>query len=139
MKAFLDSSAIFKVLKKEEGYTRAVERLERIRDGQDQGCTDSITIGEIVFAFLSRGLTDEAVRARAYIAGIPNLDVVEAITSSLCHRAAELKRKYFKRSEKTFFSLYDGVHLAIAERYCDVFLTADSDFEKVTELPVEFV
>ena len=139
MKAFLDSSAILKVLKKEEGYPKAVERLNAIRDGQDQGHTDSIAIGEIVYAFLSRGLSDEAVMARAYIAGIPNLNIVEEITSSIGHRAAELKRKYFKRSEKTFFSLYDGVHLAIAERYCDVFLTADSDFEKVTELRVEFV
>ncbi len=139
MNVFLDASAFLKVLKKEEGYAKVVQRLNRIRDSQDQGHTDSIVIGEIVYAFLSRGLDDEAVRARAYVADIPNLTVVEAITSPICHRAAELKKKYFRRSEKTFFSLYDGVHLALAERWCDVFLTSDSDFEKVTELPIEFV
>jgi len=77
------------------------------------------------------------VKARAYIEGIPNLTVVEEIPVSTSHKAAELK-KYFKRAEKTF-SLYDGIHLALAEKYGDVLLTSNSDFKSVTEVKVEFI
>ncbi len=139
MKVFFDSSAFLKVLKEEEGHQRAVDRLLRVSQGQDAGHADSIVVAEIIYAFLSRGLEDEAIRARAYIESIPNLAIVENITSSISHRGAELKRKYFSRSRKTFFSLYDGIHLAVAEKYCDVFVTSDLDFEGVTELKIDFV
>jgi len=139
MKVFFDSSALLKILKEEEGYQRVVERLKKVARGEDAGHTDTIVVAEIVYAFLSRGLEDEAMRARAYIESIPNLAVVENIPSSVSHRGAELKHKYFKRSEKTFFSLYDGIHLAVAERCSDVFVTSDPDFKGVTELKVELV
>jgi len=139
VKAFFDTSAFLKVLKKEEGYEKVVEWLKKVRNGQQIGYTDTIVIAEIVYAFLSQGLDDEAVKARTYIEGISNLTVVENIPISISHRGAELKKKYFKRAEKTFFSLYDGVHLALAEKYCEVFLTSDSDFKNVTEVKIEFI
>lgn len=88
---------------------------------------------------MSQGLDDEAVKARTYIEGIPNLTIVENIPTSISHRDAELKKRYFRRAEKTFFSLYDGVHLALAEKHCEVFLTSDSDFREVIEVKVEFI
>jgi len=116
-----------------------VEQLERIMGGRDTGFTDTIVLAEIAYAFLSRGLADSAIKARAYITSIPNLEVVERITPSISHRGAELKHKYFRRAQKTFFSLYDGIHLAVAEIFCEAFMTSDSDFEDVVELRVLFV
>jgi predicted nucleic acid-binding protein len=139
MKVFFDASAFLKVLKQEESYSEAIEWLTKVRNGEHVGYTDTIVIAEIVYAFLSQGLNDEAVKARTYIGGIPNLTIVEEIPVSISHRGAELKKRYFKRAEKKFFSLYDGVHLAIAERYCEVFVTSDSDFKGVTEVKVEFI
>lgn len=139
MKVFFDTSAFLKILKKEESHSRVIEWLTKIKSEEHAGYTDTIVIAEIVYAFLSQGLNDEAVKARAYIEGIPNLTIVEKIPISISHRGAELKRRYFKRAEKTFFSLYDGVHLAIAERYCEAFITSDSDFKNVTEIKVEFI
>ena len=139
MKVFFDTSAFVKVLKKEEGYGKVVEWLTKVRNGEHVGYTDTIVIGEIVYAFLSQGLGDEAVKARTYIEGIPNLTIVENIPTSISHRGAELKKRYFRRAEKTFFSLYDGVHLALAEKHCELFLTSDSDFRDVTGVRVEFV
>lgn len=139
MRIFFDASAFLKVLKKEEGYEKVVEWLREVIEGKHAGYTDAIVIAEIIYAFLSRGLDDEAVRARTYMEGIPNLTIVEEISVSTSHRAAELKRKYFKRAERIFFSLYDGVHLALAEKYCGVLLTSDSDFKDVTEVKVEFI
>lgn len=139
MKVFFDASAFLTVLKKEENYDRVVEWLTKVRNGELTGYTDTIVIAEIVYAFISQGLDDEAVKARAYIEGISNLTIIEEIPTSISHRGAELKKRYFKRAEKTFFSLYDGVHLALAEKYCEVFLTSDSDFRDVTELKVEFI
>jgi len=139
MKVFFDTSAFLKVLKKEENYDRVVEWLKKVKNGEHTGYADTIVIAEIVYAFLSQGLDDEAVKARTYIEGIPNLTIVEEIPTSTSHRGAELKKRYFKRAEKTFFSLYDGVHLALAEKYCEVFLTSDSDFRGVTEVKVEFI
>jgi len=139
VKVFFDTSAFVKVLKKEEGYGKVVEWLTKVRNGEHVGYTDTIVIGEIVYAFLSQGLGDEAVKARTYIEGIPNLTIVENIPTPISHRGAELKKRYFRRAEKTFFSLYDGVHLALAEKYCEVFLTSDSDFREVTEVKVEFI
>jgi len=139
MRIFLDASAFLKVLKKEDGYDNVAEWLKKVTKGEHNGCTDTIVIAEIVYAFLSQGLNDEAVRARAYIEGIPNLTIIEEIPTSLSHRGAELKKKYFKRAGKTFFSLYDGVHLALAERSSEIFLTSDSDFRDVTEVKVEFI
>lgn len=139
MKIFFDTSAFLKVLKKEESYEKVVEWLTKVRDGEHAGYTDTIVIAEIVYAFLSQGLDDEAVKARTYIEGISNLTIVEEIPIPISHRAAELKKRYFKRAEKTFFSLYDGVHLALAEQYCEVFVTSDSDFKGVKEVKVEFI
>lgn len=139
MRVFLDASAFLKVLKKEDGHDMIVEWLTKIRDGEHSGYTDTIVIGEIVYAFLAKGLDEEAVKARAYIEGIPNLTVVHEIPTSISHRAAELKKRYFKRSEKTFFSLYDALHLAIAEKHCELLLTSDSDFREVTEVKVDLV
>ncbi len=139
MKVFFDTSAFLKVLKKEEGYEKVVEWLTKIRNGKQIGYTDTIVIAEIVYAFLSQGLEDEAVKARTYIEGIPNLTIVEKIPISISHRGAELKKKYFKRAEKTFFSLHDGIHLALAEKYCETLLTSDSDFKNATEVKVEFI
>jgi len=139
MKVFFDASAFLRVLKKEGNYGKVVEWLGKVRNNEHDGYTDTIVIAEIVYAFLSQGLDDEAVKARTYIEGIPNLSVVEMIPASVSHRAAELKKRYFKRAEKTFFSLYDAIHLAIAEKYCEIFLTADSDFKDVTEARVEFI
>jgi len=139
MRVFFDTSAFLKVLKKEENYSGVVQWLLRVRGGEHAGYTDTIVIAEMVYAFLAQGLEDEAVRARAYVEGIPNLTIIEDVPTSISHRGAELKKKYFKRAEKTFFSLYDGVHLALAEKHCEVFLTSDSDFKGVTEVKVEFV
>ncbi len=139
MKVFLDTSAFLKVLKKEESHDRVVEWLTKIKNGGHVGYTDTIVIAEIVYAFLSQGLNDEAVKARAYIEGIPNLTIVEEVPTSFSHRAAEFKKRYFKRAEKKFFSLYDGMHLAIAERYCEIFITSDSDFKGVIEIKIEFI
>jgi len=139
VKVFFDTSAFVKVLKKEEGYGKVVEWLTKVRNGEHVGYTDTIVIGEIVYAFLSQGLGDEAVKARTYIEGILNLTIVENIPVSISHRGAELKKRYFKRAEKTFFSLYDGVHLALAEKHGELFLTSDSDFRDVTEVKVEFI
>jgi len=139
VKVFFDTSAFLKVLKKEEGYEKVVEWLTKVKEGEQIGYTDTIVIGEMVYAFLSQGLEDEAVKARTYIEGISNLTIVEKIPISISHRGAELKKKYFKRAEKTFFSLYDGVHLALAEKYCEAFLTSDSDFKNVTEVKIEFI
>jgi predicted nucleic acid-binding protein len=139
MNAFFDASAFLKILKREENYSKVVERLTRVTDGRDTGYTDAIAIAEIVYAFLSQGLDEEAIRARTYIEGIPNLTILEEITTSTSHRGAELKKKYFKRSGRTFFSLYDGIHLALAEKHCEVFLTSDSDFKDVNEVKVEFI
>lgn len=139
MKVFLDASAFLKVLKGEEGYERVVEWLTKIREGEHSGHTDTIVIGEIVYAFLAKGLDEEAVKARAYIEDIPNLTVVSDVPTSISHRAAELKKRYFKRSERTFFSLYDALHLALAEKHCELFLTSDSDFRDVTEVKVDLV
>jgi len=139
MKIFFDASAFLKVLKKEERYGKIVEWLTEVRSGEHMGFTDTIVIAEIVYAFLSQGLDDEAMKARTYIEGIPNLTIVENIPTSISHRGAELKKKYFKRAEKTFFSLYDGVHLALAEKNCELFLTSDSDFKDATEVKVEFI
>jgi len=139
MKIFFDTSAFLKVLKKEESCSKVVEWLTKVRNGEHVGYTDTIVIAEIVYAFLSQGLNDEAVKARAYIEGILNLTIVENIPVSISHRGAELKKRYFKRAEKTFFSLYDGVHLALAEKHGELFLTSDSDFRDVTEVKVEFI
>jgi predicted nucleic acid-binding protein len=139
MRVFFDAGAFLKVLKMEDGHERVVHRLVRVREGEDTGFTDTIVIAEIAYAFLSRGLDDEAVKARAYIESIPNLTVVENVPPSISHRGAELKKKYFKRSAGTFFSLYDAIHLAVAERHCETFMTSDTDFEGVTELEVELV
>ena len=139
MKVFFDTSAFLKVLKKEENYDRVVEWLTKVRNGEHDGYTDTLAISEIVYAFLSRGLDDEAVKSRTYLEGIPHLTIVETIPLSISHRGAELKKRYFKRAEKTFFSLYDGIHLALAEKNCELFLTSDSDFRDVTEIKVEFV
>jgi len=139
MKVFFDASAFLKVLKKEENYGKVVEWLEKVRRNEHEGYTDTIVIAEIVYAFLSQGLDDEAVKARTYIEGIPNMKVIETISTPVSHRAAELKKRYFKRAEKTFFSLYDSIHFAVAEKYCEIFLTADSDFRDVTEPKVEFI
>jgi len=139
MKIFFDTSAFLKVLKKEDSYGKVVEWLTKVRSGEHAGYTDTIVIGEIVYAFLSQGLDDEAVKARAYIEGIPHLTIIENIPASISHRGAELKKRYFKRAEKTFFSLYDGMHLALAEKHCELFLTSDSDFKDVTEVKVEFI
>jgi len=127
------------VLKGEEGYEKVVEWLTKIRGGEHSGHTDSIVIGEIIYAFLAKGLDEEAVKARAYIEDIPNLTVASDITTSISHRAAELKKRYFKRSERTFFSHYDALHLAIAEKHCELLLTSDSDFREVTEVKIELV
>lgn len=137
MKIFFDTSAFLKVLKREEGYERIVEWLNKVQNGEHQGYTDTIVIGEMVYAFIARGFDDEAVKARAYIEGLPNMTVVHDIPVSVSHRAAELKKRYYKRSEKTFFSLYDALHLALAERYCELLLTSDSDFRDVTEVKVD--
>jgi len=139
MKVFFDTSVFLKVLKKEEYYGKVVEWLTKVKNGEHDGYTDTIAIAEIVYAFLSQGFSDEAVKARTYIEGIPHLTTIENIPLSTSHRGAELKKKYFKRSEKTFFSLYDGIHLAIAEKNCELFLTSDSDFKDVTEVKVEFI
>ena len=139
MNVFFDASAFLKVLKKEENYSKVTEWLSKVRDGEHDGYTDTIAIAEIVYAFLSQGLSDEAVKARTYIEGIPHLTTVENIPLTISHRGAELKKKYFKRAEKTFFSLYDGMHLAIAEKNCELLLTSDSDFRDVTEVEVELI
>ena len=139
MKVFFDTSAFLKVLKREEGYERTVEYLNKVRDGEHQGYTDTIAIGEMVYAFLSRGLDDEAVKARAYVEGLPNMTVVSDIPASVSHRAAELKKRYYRRSEKTSFSLYDALHLALAEKHCELLVTSDSDFRDVTEVKVDLV
>jgi len=139
VKVFFDTSAFLKVLKKEEGYGKVVEWLKKVRNGEHDGYTDTIVIAEIIYAFLSRGLDNEAVESRAYIESISNLTIIDDVSVAVSHKSAELKRKYFKRSEKTFFSLYDGLHLALAERHCELFITSDSDFEDVTEVKVEFV
>ncbi|MBS7630965.1 PIN domain-containing protein [Candidatus Bathyarchaeota archaeon] len=139
MRVFLDASAFLKVLKREEGYEGIVEWLMKIKDGEHSGYTDTIVIGEIAYAFLAQGLDEEAVKARAYIEGISNLTVVHEIPTSISHRAAELKKRYFKRSDGTFLSLYDAFHLAIAEKHCELLLTSDSDFRNVTEVKVEIV
>ena len=62
--------------------------------------------------------------------------VVNEVPTSILHRAAELKKRYFKRSERTFFSLYDALHLALAEKHCEFFLKSDSDFRDVKEVKV---
>jgi len=139
MKIFFDTSAFLKVLKKEENYGKVVEWLTKVKTGEHTGYTDTIVVAEIVYAFLSQGLDDEAVKARTYIEGIPHLTIIENIPASISHRGAELKKRYFRRAEKTFFSLYDGIHLALAEKHCDLFLTSDSDFRDVTEVKVEFI
>jgi len=59
------------------------------------------------------------VKARAYIEGISNLTIVEEIPTSVSHRGAELKKRYFKRAEKTFFSLYDGIHRSYLQKPYD--------------------
>jgi len=56
---------------------------------------DTIVIAEIVYAFLSQGLDDKAMKARTYIEGIPNLTIVENISTSISHRGAELKKEIF--------------------------------------------
>ena len=139
MRIFLDTSAFLKVLKEEEGYRKIVEWLTKVRNGEHAAYTDTIAIAEIVYAFLSQGLDDEAVKARTYIEGIPNLTVLENIPASISHRSAELKKRYFKRAEKTFFSLYNGMHLALAEKHCELLLTSDPDFRDVVEVKVEFI
>jgi len=139
MRIFFDASAFLKIIKKEDGYGKVVDWLKKVLEGEHDGYTDTIVIAEIVYAFLSQGLNDEAVKARAYIEGIPNLTIIEEIPTSVSHRGAELKKKYFKRAGKTFFSLYDGVHLALAERSSEMILTSDSDFRDVTEVKVEFI
>ena len=139
MKVFFDASAFLKVLKKEKGYEKVTEWLTNVTNGKHDGYTDTIVVAEIVYAFLSQGLIDEAVEARAYMEGIPNLTIIEEVPTSMSHRGAELKKKYFKRARKTFFSLYDGIHLALAEQSSDVILTSDSDFKGVTEVKFEFV
>jgi len=139
MNIFFDASAFLKVLKKEENYSKVVDWLTRVKNGQHNGYTDTLVIAEMVYAFLSKGLDDQAVMARAYIESIPHLTIIENIPTAISHRAAELKKRYFKRVAKTSFSLYDGVHLALAEKNCDLFLTADSDFKNVTEVKVEFI
>jgi len=65
VKVFFDTSAFVKVLKKEEGYGKVVEWLTKVRNGEHVGYTDTIVIGEIVYALLSRGLDDEAVKTRS--------------------------------------------------------------------------
>lgn len=139
MRVFFDTSAFLKALKSEEGCERIIEYLSRVRDGEHQGYTDTIAIGEMVYALLARGLDEEAVKARAYIEGLPNMTVVSDIPPSVSHRAAELKKRYYKRSEKTFFSLYDALHLAIAEKHCELLITSDSDFRDVTEIKVDLI
>ena len=139
MKAFFDADAFLKALKKEEGYVKVVEWLIKVRNGKHVGYMDTVVIAEIVYAFLSQGLDEEAVKARTYIEGIPNLTIVENIPASISHRGAELKKRYFKKAEETFFSLYDGIHLALAEKCCELFLTSDSDFKNVIEVKVEFI
>ena len=126
-------------MKKEENHGKVVEWLTKVSNGEHRGYTDTIAIAEIAYAFLSLGLEDEAVKARTYIEGIPHMTTVENIPLSTSHRGAELKKRYFKRAEKTFFSLYDGIHLAIAEKNCELFLTSDSDFRDVTEVRVELI
>jgi len=139
VRVFFDTSAFLKVLKREEGHERIVEHLNKVRDGEHQGYTDTIAIGEMSYAFISRGLDDEAVKARAYIEGLPNMTVISDIPASVSHRAAELKKRYYKRSEKTFFSLYDAMHLALAEKHCELLVTSDSDFRRVAEVKVDLV
>jgi predicted nucleic acid-binding protein len=139
MRVFFDAGAFLKVLKKEKGYEKAAEWLRTVLVGEHEGFTDTVVIAEIVYAFLAQGLDDEAVEARAYIEGFPNLTVIEEVPTSISHRGAELKKKYFRRAGKTFFSLYDGIHLALAEQSSEVILTSDSDFKSVTEVKVEFV
>jgi len=137
VRIFFDTSAFLKVLKQEEGYERIVEYLNKIQNGEHQGYTDTIAIGEMSYAFLSRGLDEEAVKARVYIEGLPNMTVVSDIPASVSHRAAELKKRYYKRSEKTYFSLYDALHLALAEKHCELLVTSDSDFKDVTEVKID--
>ena len=139
MNVFFDTSAFLKILKKEEGYVKAIEWLTKVRNGEHRGFTDSIVIAEMVYAFLAQGLDDEAVKARAYLEAVPNLVVVSDVSTSISHRAAELKKRYFKRSEHTFFSLYDALHLALAEKHCELFITSDSDFRAVTEVRIELI
>lgn len=139
MNVFFDTSAFLKVLKREEGHERIIEYMIKVRDGEHQGFTDTIAIGEMVYAFLSRGLDDEAVKARSYIEGLPNMTVVSEIPASIAHRAAELKKRYYRRSEKTFFSLYDALHLALAEKHCELLVTSDLDFRDVTEVKVDLI
>lgn len=139
MKIFFDASAFFKVLKKEENYSKAVEWLTKIKNGEHDGYTDTIAIAEIIYAFLSQGLDQEAIKARTLIEGIPNLTIIKEIPTPTAHRAAELKKKYYNRTKKTFFSLYDATHLALAEKHCDTFLTSDSDFKDVREVEVQFI
>jgi len=139
VKVFFDTSAFLKVLKREENYGKVVEWLTKVGDGEHTGFTDTIVISEIVYAFLSQGLDEEAVKARTFIEGIPNLTILKEIPTAISHRSAELKKRHFNRAGKTFFSLYDAVHLALAEKYCDVFLTSDSDFKDVGEIEVQFI
>ena len=134
MKVFFDANAFLKVLKKEKGYEKVAEWLIKMTNGEHDGYTDTIVIAEIVYAFLSQGLDDEAVEARAYIERIPNLTIIEEVPTSISHRGAELEKKYFKRAGKTFFSLYDSIHLALAEQSSDIILTSDSDFRVLQKL-----
>ena len=49
------------------------------------------------------------------------------------------KKRATELLARTFFSLYYGMHLAIAEKTCELFLTSDSDFRNVTEVKVEYI
>lgn len=126
---YLDANVfIYPVLYRGVKAARAKHILESVVRGGESAATASLTIDEVVWAFLNRLGRREAIRQGQRILAFPNLRVLDVRAQDV-HGALGLMDRYAQLQPR------DAVHAAVAIN-AGIFtiISDDADFEGVREV-----
>lgn len=128
--AGLDTNIFLNVLREEESFELTAHLLEQIKSGKIFGVTSTLVLAEIATIFYKEGEVKKGDQAIELLKEIPNLMFVD-LTQDIVGLCARLKVDYK-------LSLADAIILGAAIALnADVFLTRDSDFDKVDIIPIK--
>lgn len=133
---FLDSWVWLEFFQEDEQADKAETVIEQIED--EQAVVAPTVLMEVRYQIKRRYGDDKADKVVAAITSFDNLDVVP-MTAEVGLYAADLRDKYYQRSNRAM-SYADAIHIATAELTgCDTLYTGDPDFEAVDEITTEII
>ena len=128
---FLDSWVWIEFFQKDEKAEQAQELIQKMQ--QEGGVISTLVLTEVRYQIRRKFEVEKADKLTALITNFEKLRIMP-ITEEVAVYAADLRHKYYERSQNQI-SYADTIHLATsAMTDCNKLYTGDSDFEDIEEL-----